>query len=462
MSEIRKDGQPAKDGKSARRPLSIRARFLIISLVAVPSALALAALFMVSVFSANLERRLDAELTGHINNIAASLRFAADGSPERPAGFFDKRFEDAYGGLYWQIGDDTAPARLRSQSLWDYTLPSPEDLPADGAVHRYDIPGPDGATLTAQQRQIMVPTPAGLKALRITVAADRKPLEDAGYRFAVDILPYLAGLAIFLIGASLIQVVFGLRPLAALTSGLDRIRERRGGRLDGVLPKEFEPVEHSVNRLLDAQSQAIAKARARAGDLAHGLKTPLTVLSNDALTLRQRGEVDMADEIDRLVALMRGHVEAELARSRIVANAELRQSDADMEKIIGQIIRTLKRTPEGEALIWQFEIGEPAEVPLDPHDLRELVGNIVENAVKWARSEVSITWKDRRLTIADDGPGVAPEKIRSMTGRGVRLDEQVPGTGLGLSIVQEICTVYDLTLSIENRQGSGLQVSIWF
>lgn len=448
--------------KAGRRPLSIRNRFLIVSLVTVPAALALACLFMVSVFSANLERRLDAELTGHINNIAASLRFAVDGTPERPAGFFDKRFEDAYGGLYWQIGDDTSPARLRSHSLWDYTLTSPADLPSDGRVLRYDMAGPDGATLTAQQRQIMVPTPAGLKTLQIIVAADRKPLQEAGYRFAFDILPYLAGLALFLIGASLIQVVFGLKPLAALTTGLDRIRERRGGRLEGVLPKEFEPVETSVNRLLDAQAQAIAKARARAGDLAHGLKTPLTVLSNDALTLRQKGETGMADEIDRLVALMRAHVEAELARSRIVANAELRQSDADIEKITGQIVRTLKRTPEGEALTWNVEMGEPADVPLDPHDLREMIGNIVENAVKWAAREVTITWKNRRLTVADDGPGVDPEKIRSMTERGVRLDEQVPGTGLGLSIVKEICTVYGLTLSIENRRQAGLQVTIAF
>jgi signal transduction histidine kinase len=445
-----------------RRPISIRTRFLIVSLITVPSALALAALFMVSVFSANLERRLDAELAGHINNIAAALLFSVDGSPQRPVGFFDKRFTEAYGGLYWQIGDETSPARLRSQSLWDYTLPNPKNRTADGAVHRYDMAGPGGTTLTAQQRQIMVPTPAGLKTLQITVAADRKPLEDAGYRFAVDILPYLAGLALFLIGASLIQVVFGLKPLAALTSGLDRIRERRGGRLDGVLPREFEPVETSVNRLLDAQAQSLAKARARAGDLAHGLKTPLTVLSNDALTLRQKGETEMADEIDRLVGLMRGHVDAELARSRIVANAELRQSDADMEKIVSQIVRTLQRTPEGEALTWQVEIGEPAEVPLDPHDLRELVGNIVENAVKWASGDIAITWMNRRLTVADDGPGVDPQKIRSMTGRGVRLDEQVPGTGLGLSIVQEICTVYGLSLSIENRQGAGLQVTVGF
>jgi signal transduction histidine kinase len=445
-----------------KRPLSIRSRFLIVSLIAVPSALTLAALFMISVFSTNLERRLDAELTGHINNIAASLRFSPEGSLERPPSFFDKRFTEAYGGLYWQIGDEASPARFRSQSLWDYTLPSPDDLPADGAVHRYELPGPDGTTLTAQQRQIMIPTPDGLKTLTIVVAADSKPLADASRMFAVDILPYLAGLATFLIAASAFQVFFGLRPLTELTSGLDRVRERRAGRLQGVLPAEFAPVETAVNRLLDEQAQSLARARARAGDLAHGLKTPLTVLSNDALTLRAKGEAEMADEIERLVQLMRGHVETELARSRIAANAEMRQSDANMETIIGQIVRTLKRTPEGEMLEWHVESGVPQDVPLDPHDLRELLGNIVENAVKWAKSEVAISWKDRRLVVTDDGPGVDPEKIRNITERGVRLDSKVPGTGLGLSIVQEICSVYGLELVIENRQGTGLQVCIRF
>lgn len=445
-----------------KRRLSIRSRFLIVSLVAVPSALTLAALFMISVFSTNLERRLDAELTGHINNIAASIQFSPEGSLERPAGFFDKRFTEAYGGLYWQIGDEASAARFRSQSLWDFTLPSPEDLPADGTVHRYHLAGPDGTTLTAQQRQIMVPTPAGLKTLTITVAADSRPLADASRTFAVDILPYLAGLATFLIAASAIQVFFGLRPLTELTSGLDRVRERRAGRLQGVLPAEFAPIETAVNRLLDEQAQSLAKARARAGDLAHGLKTPLTILSNDALTLRAKGETDMADEIERLVQMMRGHVEGELARSRIAANAEMRQSDANMETIIGQIVRTLKRTPEGEMLEWHVTSDASQDVPLDPHDLRELLGNIVENAVKWAKSEVTIDWKDRRLVVTDDGPGVDPEKIRNITERGVRLDTRVRGTGLGLSIVQEICSIYGLALVIENRQGAGLRVCIRF
>jgi signal transduction histidine kinase len=445
-----------------RRPLSIRARFLIVSLVTVPSALTLAALFMVSVFSASLERRLDLELTGHVNTIAASLNFATDGQFERPIGFLDRRSTEAYGGLYWQIGDETSPARFRSQSLWDYTLSLPADLPAGGGIHRLDIPGPNGSVLMAQQRRIEIMTPTGLRKLQVVVAVDRKPLEEASMAFAMDIFPYLAGLAAFLIGASVIQVVFGLKPLAALTEGLDRIRERRGGRLDGVLPAEFAPVETAVNRLLDTQAQSLAKARARAGDLAHGLKTPLTVLSNDALTLRGKGETEMADEIERLVRLMRGHVDAELARSRIVTNPEMRQSDAVVAKVVDQVVRTLQRTPKCERLTWRLEIGEPRTMPLDPHDLRELVGNIVENAVKWAAEGIEVRWQDRQLVVTDDGPGVDPGKIGRMTERGVRLDTSVEGTGFGLSIVREICAVYGLTLAIENAQAGGLRVCVTF
>ncbi len=448
--------------KTVRRPLSIRARFFIVSLIAVPSALALAALFMVSLFSVNLERRLDAELTGHINNIAASLQFTMDGVLQRPDGFLDKRFTEAYGGLYWQISGAPSLPPIRSASLWDYTLTTPNDLPDDGAVHRYGLPGPDNTQLTAQQRQVMIPTPAGLKTLTIVVAADKQPLIDASHTFAIDILPYLAGLAIVLIAASMFQTFVGLRPLNDLTNGLDRIRERRAGRMRAVLPAEFAPAETAINRLLDEQAQSLIKARARAGDLAHGLKTPLTVLSNDALTLRSRGEIEIADEIEHLVQLMRSHVEAELARSRIAANAEMRQSDADMEDIIGQIARTLKRTPKGDLLEWRIEVQMPSIVPLDPQDLRDLVGNITENAVKWAASQVTIVWKDQQLTVTDDGPGVDPERIRSITERGIRLDTKVIGTGLGLSIVQEICRVYGLCLEIENRQGSGLRVCVRF
>jgi signal transduction histidine kinase len=445
---------------TARRPLSIRARFLLVSLAIVPVALALAALFFTSLFTVNLQRRVETELAGHINNLAAAIGFQPDGRLAHPTSVFDHRFSKAYGGLYWQIADEATQTELRSDSLWDFALALPDSLPGDSAVHHYELAGPGNTRLLVQERRIFVNSPTGKRSLRIAVAADRQPLDDAGRGFALDILPYIAGLAALLILASLVQVTIGLRPLATLKDGLDRIREHRSGRLDSVL------VETALNQLLDSQAQAIGKARARAGDLAHGLKTPLTVLANDALRLREKGERELADEIDHLVSVMRAHVERELALSRIAASAAMRQSDGDLTTVIGEIVRTLRRTAGGEALDWHVDLPEALMVPVDPHDLRELAGNLVENAVKWGRSTVRIHWRPAgaggALIIEDDGPGVDPDKIRSMTGRGVRHDEQAPGSGLGLSIVQEICDVYGLALTIENLQSQGLRATVTF
>jgi len=449
-----------------RRPLSIRARFLLVSLAIVPVALALAGLFFTSLFTANLQRRIEAELAGHINNLAASIHFQPDGRLARPTSTLDHRFSKAYGGLYWQIDDEAMQTQLRSESLWDVALALPGSPPGDGAVHHHELAGPGGTRLLTQERRIIVNSPTGKRSLRIAVAADRQPLDDAGRAFVLDILPYIAGLAAILILASLVQVTWGLRPLATLKDGLDRIREHRGGRLDTVLPKEFTPVEAALNRLLDSQAQAIGKARTRSGDLAHGLKTPLTVLANDALRIREAGEAEIADEIDHLVSVMRTHVERELVRSRIAASAEMRQSDGDLAKVIAEVVRTLKRTAGGEALDWCIDLPRSLMLPVDPHDLRELAGNLVENAVKWGRSTIRIRWRPAgvggSLVIEDDGPGVDAGKISSMTRRGVRHDEQEPGTGLGLSIVQEICDVYGLALVIENREPCGLRVSVAF
>lgn len=444
-----------------KRPISIRTRFLLVSLVAVPAALGLAALFMISVFTENLQRRLETELESHINTLASTIQLGPDGNLQRPSALLDQRFSDAYGGLYWQIGDGTTPALFRSQSLWDYTLPGrPASAAGDGGVHRYEAPGPDATSLLILERQILIKSPAGLKPVRISVASDIAPLAEAGRVFALDILPYLAGLALFLIAASIVQVTFGLKPLATLTTALDRIRERRGGRLEGILPTEFVPVEAALNRLLDAQAQSLTKARARAGDLAHGLKTPLTILSNDAVTLREKGEVDMAQEINHLVHVMQAHVDHELVRSRIVADPAMRQSNARLSDIVEQVVKTLKRTPQGETLDWQVHLDAADEVPIDPNDLRELVGNLVENAVKWADSVVTVSWGAGRLCVADDGPGADPGMIGALTLRGLRLDRRTPGTGLGLSIVKEICDVYKLGLLIENGNDRGLRVEI--
>lgn len=445
---------------------SIRSRFLLVSLVSVALALVMASVVLVSLFTRNLETRIDDELTGHIDNIAGALRFAADGTlqlPERPV---DRRFEEPYGGLYWQVEDDARKSELRSASLWDYSLPLPDDEQETGAIHRYRLRGPEGSSLIVQERKIVFAAPDGRRAIRVAAAIDGSVVADARRAFAFDIIPYMVALAVFLIAASLAQLTYGLRPISSVSEGLDRIRERKAERLAGTFPRELRGVVAAVNQLLDAQSRLIDKARARAADLAHGLKTPLTVLSNDAATLRERGDTEMADELSHLAGVMKAHVEHELTRSRIAASADLRKSDADLAASLGIIVRTLKRTPRGEALDWDIEVTTGIEVGIDPLDLQEMLGNILDNAVKWGRSAIRVRAEKRDerpvLTIEDDGPGADPAGLRTIMQRGTRLDLKTPGTGIGLAIVRDIADVYGLDIEAENVAADGFRVTIRF
>lgn len=445
---------------------SIRGRFLMVSVISVVLALAMASVVLISLFTRSLEARVDHELTGHVNTIAGALRFSLTGIAELPPRPGDRRFEEPYGGLYFQVEDEARAATLRSASLWDFTLDLPDDTRDWGAIRRYRATGPEGAELIVQERRITFAAPGGERAIRVAVGIDAVAVNEASRDFALDLLPYMLALAAFLIAASALQLIYGLKPISSVSDGLDRIRERKAERLTGRFPSEFSGLVAAVNQLLDAQAQLIARARSRAADLAHGLKTPLTVLSNDAETLKERGETEIAEELGHLARVMRAHVDHELTRSRLAASAGLRRSDADLATSLDRIVRTLKRTPRGEELGWQIEVPQGLSVGVDPNDLAELIGNILDNAVKWARENITVgaTRDAARITlvIEDDGPGASPEGLKTMMERGIRLDMKVPGSGIGLAIVRDIAEVYGLDVTIENRAEGGLRVVVSF
>lgn len=446
--------------------LSIRTRFILVTLLSVTLALSLAAWFFIGLFAANLERRIDTELTSHLNFLAGTLGFAPDGRLIQPDSPKDNRFFKAYGGLYWQIVDPSTSSELRSPSLFDYALPLPADAHVPGSVHRYRLKGPEGRDVIVQERDLIVAAPDGSREIRIAVAIDAATLDDARSEFAITILPYVAALALFLVAMSVLQLSFGLKPLATIAADLNAVREKRATFLPGPYPGELTELVRQLNQLLETQGRTIERARARASDLAHGLKTPLTVISNNAQRLEEKGETEIASELDMLAQSMLAHVNHELARTRIAQSPDQRRSDASPAKICGEIVRTLKRTEQGERLAWSIEIPESLTLPIDPHDLREMIGNLLENAAKWARSSVSVTGirtgGDWLLSIDDDGPGVDETRIPDLTRRGVRLDHQTPGSGLGLAIVREIAEVYRLTLTFENRPQGGLRASVLF
>jgi signal transduction histidine kinase len=442
----------------------LRRYFLLTSAATITVTLVLAALVLVSLFSNSLERRVHGELTNYVNQIAAGINFAGDGALQPPTGLSDQRFDKAYSGLYWQIDDPDWKTQLRSRSLWDYVIPLPVDDHDAGAIHRYTLEGPEESNLVVEERSLVVSTPVGARTIRIAVALDQSTIVEARTRFGLDMIPYLLALGGLLFLASLAQLLIGLKPLSTLTEGLDSIRDRKSRRLEGRLPSEFQDLADAVNKLLSAQELALANARKRSGDLAHGLKTPLTVIRNHASRLSERGENQDGSEISALVVQMEHHIHHELVRSRLAPSPELRQSDACPHEIVEELVKTLKKTPEGERLDWATEVAQGILVAVDPHDLRELLGNILENAGKWAKTTVTTRGmmmpETLELRVEDDGPGLDPSQIQAMLDRGKRFDEKTAGSGIGLSIVRDICDLYQLPLTIQNRQSNGLVITL--
>ncbi|THV24712.1 sensor histidine kinase [Peteryoungia ipomoeae] len=444
---------------------SIRARFVVLSLVSVGLLLVLAGFVFVDLFDRSLERRVVEDLDRHTVEVIGNLRLAANGDLILSEKSQDPRFQEPLGGLYWQVTDDRS-ALLRSPSLWDTQLALPPPRPDPGANRQYRISGPEGAALLAHERVVSFGSGSDTRIVRTVVAMDTVGLVEARRAFTVDIIPYLAILALLLVGLSLLQLNIGLRPLARLNRGLHRVRSRQSERLDGSFPTELDATVEALNRLLDEQQKAIDKARARAADLAHGLKTPLTVLSNDAQTLIERGETDLGVELAHIAQVMQSHLQRELSLSRIATNRASCREDSFVAPTVASIVRTLRRTPSGEYLDWTMDIRDDVKVPLDRQDLGELLGNILENASKWAKTSVSVTARTSAtgsvLTISDDGPGVAEDMRDRLTTRGARLDMKMPGDGLGLSIVQEIVDAYGLQLAFRNRPQGGLEVELRF
>ncbi len=442
---------------------SLRLRLLAAGAASILIALALAGLGLTLLFERHVERRVVVELELDLRQLIGHLGRGENGTLllERPLA--DPRFEEPLSGLYWQITEEPGGTVLRSRSLWDGTLDLPPDSLRTGEVHRHAIPGPGGATLLILERHIALPQRLGGGSVRAAVAIDRGEIHAAGRAFASELVPSLAVLAAVLIAAAWVQVRVGLRPLDAIRRRLSAIRTGAVRRLGTAFPDEVQPLAAEVDSLLDTQDATIERARAHAADLAHGLKTPLTVLADDARQLRSRGEAALADEVAALVEGMRRHVERELARARAGVRARGGASQP-VSPIARQVVEVMRRTPRGKELGWHIDIPGDLAVGIDAQDLAEMLGNLAENAAQWARTSVRLCGRQGSdaavLLVEDDGPGVPDQEIETVLARGGRLDATKPGAGLGLAIVCDLAEAYGGSLSLSRSPLGGLRVEL--
>lgn len=420
-----------------KRP-SIRRRLLIAGTATIGAALVLAGIGLSVLFDRHVERVAVDNLDDRAMALLTLVEPDGGGGGRLRGISLDPLYEQPFSGNYWQIwiGSDLH----RSRSLWDATLALDDTPPETGQRRVMTLPGPAGEQLLVIDRTLSLGSNARALPLRIAVAEDRSQLVTAGREFMRDLIPYLSLLGLFLLVASAVQVMVGLQPLALIGTRLAALASGTRPRIGQDLPVEVIPLVTEIDALLDSRDQELERARHRAADLAHGFKTPLQALLGDAETLRDKGEDEIADNIETVVVAMRRLVDRELARARIQSDRTRASSDPAL--VLQKLVGVLRRTPQGAELDWQFDTVPGRMARIDPDDLTEALGALLENAVRHAETRIVAgigSVGDRVvITIRDDGPGVPEAQLAHMIRRGVRLDQSGDGHGIGLAIVSEI------------------------
>lgn len=468
---------------------SLRVRLLAVTLVGVAVAMVLAGLVLSGLFKEHVQQQFAMSLRQQLDQVTARLEFDAQGQPVMATqALSDPRWFKPYSGLYWQV-DAMAPdgrsraGVLRSRSLWDTSLPLQADPLASGAVHVHELIGPQGVPLLVLERAVR---PGGGEAgavqsdavrWRLIVAADLQATHAATAQFARVLVLSLAVLLLLLAAAAWAQVTVGLQPLKALQRSLQEVQQARATRLDGSFPAEVQPLVNDFNAVLSRNAEVVDRARTQAGNLAHALKTPLTVLEQAARTHSQG--LDFAELVHEQVQAAHRHIDWHLARSRMAASAHLPGQRTPLEPIVDGLVRVMKKVHADRGV--ELTLALP-QAPLffagESQDLQEMLGNLLDNACKWARSHVRLSAHAVRVapgveaaagpgvqcqpsqlmvTVEDDGPGIGAAQRAQALARGGRLDESMPGSGLGLAIVQELAALYGGQLALEPADLGGLR-----
>jgi signal transduction histidine kinase len=426
----------------------------------IAAALVAGGVVLSSLFRDSVERGFDARLIVLMEGLVAASEVTPEGALTLTRAVGEPRFEQVYSGWYWQI-DGVGPLPLRSRSLWDQLLGT-QAPPAGGEVLRHEIEGPDGQRLRLIARDILLP---GFELpIRFSVAAERGEIDAEIATFDATLFWALSGLGIGLMAAVFFQVRFGLQPLRRIGRALVAVRTGQATRLEGDFPTEIRPLSDEINTLLTHNAAVVERARTHVSNLAHGLKTPLSVLVNEA----DAAGGPLADAVRRQTTVMRRHVDHYLSRARAAAAGQVLGARTEVLPVIEDLRRALSRIHAERGLTIDVDGDRGGDPGLafrgERQDLEEMLGNLIDNACKWARSRVRVTVRldgiRLRVVIEDDGKGLAEEQREAVFQRGRRLDEAVPGSGLGLAIVRDIADLYGGSVSLGRGPLGGLEATL--
>lgn len=455
--------------RSPVNPRSLAGRLFFSAIVLSVLVLVTAGTILSAINRRTVVAAFDERLKLYLKVLVADVAALSDGGNVEPGNLGEPQFQIPLSGWYWQIvrvdRESAATSILRtSRSLFSHRLQALVEpgLPsARGDFRDGFVTGPEGRRIRIVEQEIDL---GEQNRFIISVAGNDEEIIDESRRFEFTLVIILSLLAIALAVSAFLQVRYGLTPLRRLSDSLSEVRAGEKDHVEGVFPDEVAPLAQELNQVLDVNREIVERARGQVGNLAHALKTPLSVLLNEAGS----DPGPLAEKVREQSAVMRDQVQYYLDRARAAARAATIGNITEIEPVIASFIRAFEKIYHGRGLEFESEIEAGLRFRGEKQDLEEMIGNLADNAGKWAQGRVlirAVRQEDAatpmlQITVDDDGPGLPGHVRQEATKRGRRLDETKPGSGLGLSIVVDLAALYGGTFSLEDSPIGGLRARL--
>jgi signal transduction histidine kinase len=442
------------------RAPSLRVRLMLIAAATICVTVSLVGISLWYSFTSYIERRVQQELDQEWYELAGVFELDEAGQPVLSRSLSDSRYGQPYSGAYWRISAANGEPLLRSRSLWDGDLKAQDGGPLRPHATTSEARGPAGEVVDVISRRVTFDALTKPRSFELAVAFDNRDIAALRASFARDVAMPLAAVALVLIVGAYLQMTLGLRPLRRLQAQLTAIHTGRAAQIEGHFPSEVAPVVRDLNDLLRRQDDLLRRARERAGDLAHGLKTPLTILTGEARRMERQGNASDALALREQIALMLSHIERELARARshgeAVAVGTLTDARSTTERLLGLV----RRMPRGDAIRWDNAVPADLRLRMAADDFGEVLGNLLDNARKFADRLVRVSAQLGETGVVvhvdDDGPGISEDQRSLVVERGTTSGG---GTGLGLAIVRDVLAGYGSALALAHSPAGGCRAS---
>jgi signal transduction histidine kinase len=414
-----------------------------------------------------VERSFDRRLGVYLRTLVADVAAPEESTDRTVQSLGEPLFDLPLSGWYWQVTrlQGPKPDVRSSRSLWDTGLPHLVDqnvaLSSDGTRRGY-VDGPEDQRLRLIERVVDLGDEGRFL---VAVAGDSQEIDEETRSFNRTLIITFGTLLAVLFLTTMFQIRFGLAPLKRISEALAAIRAGTAERLVGRFPVEIEPLARETNALIDANREIVERARTHVGNLAHALKTPLSVMVNEASA---RTDDPLAEKVMEQADIMRDQVARHLERARLAARTAVVATVTDVLPAVSALARTMEKIYDARGIVIDITAPTPVRFRGEQPDLEEMAGNLLDNACKWAQSRVNVEVMPEfsqvaptlRIIVDDDGPGLTAEEREQVARRGRRLDETKPGSGLGLSIVVELASLYGGSLTLGSAPIGGLRAEL--